>query len=161
MILTIDITREDYADFNKFHFFKKKLKRTIIIGATTLLILQLLIRRDQLNLTFSVFSSILFVSIYIFMIYRGLNKTKNIPDKNGSILGQKVMEFSLDKISYKTTNSEGSSDWTTIKKLEESSKAFYLYMDTNLAMVVPKRVFKDKSEEDAFKSLVVQKVNTI
>ena len=161
MILTIDITREDYADFNKFHFFKTKLKRTIIIGATTLLILQLLIRRDQLNLTFSVFSSILFVSIYIFMIYRGLNKTKNIPAKNGSILGQKVMEFSLDKICYKTTNSEGSSDWTTIKKLEESSKAFYLYMDTNLAMVVPKRVFKDKSEEDAFKSLVVQKVNTI
>ena len=66
----------------------------------------------------------------------------------------------MDKITFKTTNSEGSSDWKTKKKLEESSKAFYLYMDTNMAMLVPKRVFKDKSDEDAFKILVRQKINT-
>lgn len=91
---------------------------------------------------------------------RILNKTKSIPDNDGTILGQKEMEFAENKIVYKTANSEGSSDWTTIKKLEESSKAFYLYMDTNMAMLVPKRVFKDKSDEETFKTLVRQKINT-
>ena len=160
MKLTIDISRQDYADFNKFHFFKTKLKRTVITGALTVIILQLFLNREQFNLTATIVSSVVCVLVYVFAISRSLNKTKSIPDNDGTILGQKEMEFAEDKIIYKTANSEGSSDWTTIKKLEESSKAFYLYMDTNMAMLVPKRVFKDKSDEETFKTLVRQKINT-
>lgn len=160
MKLTIDISRQDYADFNKFHFFKTKLKRTVITGALTVIILQLFLNREQFNLTATIVSSIVCVLVYVFAISRSLNKTKSIPDNDGTILGQKEMEFAEDKIIYKTANSEGSSDWTTIKKLEESSNAFYLYMDTNMAMLVPKRVFKDKSDEETFKILVRQKINT-
>ena len=160
MKLTIDISRQEYSDFNKFHFIKTRLKRTIITGVLTVIILQFFLNREHFNLTATVVSSIACVLVYGFAINRSLNKTKSIPDNDGAILGQKVMEFTEDKITFKTTNSEGSSDWRTIKKLEESSKAFYLYMDTNMAMLVPKRVFKDKSDEDAFKILVRQKINT-
>ena len=160
MKLTIDISRQDYADFNKFHFIKTKLKRTVITGVLTIIILQLFLNREQFNLTATIFSSVVCVLVYLFAINRSLKKTKSIPNNDGTILGQKELEFSKDKIIYKTANSEGKSAWTTIKKLEESSKAFYLYMDTNMAMLVPKRVFKDKSEEETFKTLVRQKINT-
>ena len=160
MKLTIDISRQDYADFNTFHFLKTKLRRTVITGTLTLIILQLFLNRKQFDLTMTVVSSIFFVCVYVFAINRSLNKTKSIPDNEGTILGQKDVVFAEDKITYKTENSEGSSNWKTIKKLEESSKAFYLYMDTNMAMLVPKRVFKDKSDENAFKTLVRKKINT-
>lgn len=160
MKLTIDISRQDYADFNKFHFFKTKLKRTVITGALTVIILQLFLNREQFDLTATIISSVFCVLVYVFAINRSLNKTKSIPDNGGTILGQKEIEFAEDKIFYKTANSEGISDWTTIKKLEESTNAFYLYMDTNMAMLVPKRVFKNKSDEETFKTLVRQKLNT-
>ncbi|MCC5916615.1 MAG: YcxB family protein [Cryomorphaceae bacterium] len=161
MRLTIDISRQDYADFNKFHFFKTKLKRTVMVGALTIIFLQLFLNREQFDLTLTVISSIVCVIVYVFVIYRGLNKTKSIPNNDGAILGQKEVEFAEDKIIYKTANSEGSSDWTTIKKLEESSKAFYLYMDANMAILVPKKVFKDKADEDAFKTMVRQKMSPL
>ncbi len=160
MKLTIDISRQDYADFNKFHFIKTKLKRTVITGVLTVFILQVFFNNEQFDLTATIVSSIFCVLVYVFIINMSLNKTKSIPDNDGTILGQKEFKFSEDKIIYKTENSEGSSAWTTIKKLEESSKAFYLYVDTNMAILVPKRVFKDKSDEDAFKTLVKQKINT-
>lgn len=160
MKLTIDISRQDYADFNRFHFFKTKLKKTVITGALTVIIMQLFFNREQFDLTATIITSGVCVLFYVFVINRSLNKTKNIPDNDGTILGQKEIEFAEDKIIYKTANSEGTSDWTAIKKLEESSGAFYLYMDTNMAMLVPKRVFKDKSDEEIFKTLVMQKTNT-
>lgn len=160
MKLTIDISRQDYADFNKFHFFKTKLKRTVTTGALTVIVLQLFLNREQFDPTATIISSVVCVFVYVFAINRSLNNTKSIPDSDGTILGQKLMDFGEDKIIYKTQNSEGSSDWKTIKKLEEGSKAFYLYMDTNMAMLVPKRVFKDKLEEETFKTLVRQKINT-
>lgn len=160
MKLVVDISRQDYADFNKFHFLKTKLKRTVVIGVLSLIILQLLISDEQFDLTATVIYSAIYTLVYAFAINRSLNRTKSIPDNNGTILGQREMEFTEDKIIYKTANSEGSSTWETIKKMEESSKAFYLYMDTNMAILVPKRFFKDKLEEETFSILVKQKINT-
>lgn len=158
MKLTIDISRQDYADFNKFHFLKTKLKRTIITGILTVLVLQIFLNSAQFNLAATVISSIVCALIYLFAINRALNKTKNIPDQDGAILGKKELEFSEDKIIWKTANAEGSSAWSTVKKLEEDSHAFYLYMDSNMAMLVPKRYFNDPSEVDTFKTLVSQKI---
>jgi len=160
MKVTIDISRQDYAEFNKFHFFRTKLKKTIIVGILSVIFLQLLLNLEQFELTATIISSVAFVLLYVFGIYRSLNKTRSIPENDGTILGQKTIEFAEDKIAYKTSNSEGSYNWSTIKKLEESSKAFYLYMDTNVAMLVPKRVFKNKLDEEKFKTLVGQKINT-
>lgn len=160
MKLTFVISRQDYADFNKFHFFKTRLKRTVITGLLTVIIMQLFLNREQFNLTATIFSTAVCLAVYVFAINRSLNRTKSIPDNDGTILGRKEIEFTDDRIFYKTANSGGSGAWTTIKKLEEYSKAFYLYMDTNMAMLVPKRVFKDKSEEETFKTFVIQKINT-
>ena len=70
MKLTIDISRQDYADFNKFHFFKTNLKRTVITGALTVIILQLFLNREQFDLTATIVSSIACALVYIFAINR-------------------------------------------------------------------------------------------
>jgi hypothetical protein len=136
------------------------LKTTIITSVFSVIALQLILNHEKFNLAVTVFSSFAGVLVSVFVINWRLNKTKSIPDSDGAILGQKEFEFSEDNITYKTVNSEGISTWKAIKKLEESSQTFYLYTDTNMAIMVPKRVFKDKPDENAFKSLVRKKINT-
>ena len=160
MKLIVNITREDYSDFNKFHFLKTRLNRTIIIGLLTVIILQYLLNRPEFNLIATVISTIACIVIYIFMIYRSLNRTKNIPDSDGTILGQKEMEFKDDRIIYSTKNSQGTCEWASIKSLKENSTAFYLYMDTNMAMLIPKRSFISNQEQENFRKLIRQKIST-
>lgn len=161
MKLIYDITRQDYADFNKFHFFSTQFKKRVILLLLLLVILQLALNFEEFDIKMTLFSSIIAILVYYFVILIVLKRTKNIPDNAGAILGQKELEFTEDRISFKTANSEGSSEWRTMKKLEESSTAFYLYMDTNMAMMVPKRAFDNKSNEDEFRELVLRKINSV
>lgn len=159
MKLIIEITRQDYLEFNKFHFTQTKLKRTVIIGIVSLILLQLALNVNQFNLTSTIITTIFFVVAYALLINISLNKTKNIPANSGTILGDKEYEFNDDKILFKTEGSEGKCDWKTVKELKESSTAFYLYMDTNMALLVPKRHFKDANEIAEFKELASRKIN--
>ena len=158
MKLTIDITREDYADYNKFHFVKTRLKRSIIVILATLIIVEIFLNKDKFDLTSTIISSIAGVGMYVFIIYRSFNKIKKIPVDGGHILGQKEIEFTEEKYYSKTKNSEGSAEWSTIKSIEENKKSFYLYVDKNMAIMVPKRVFKDETEMNEFRNLVTRKI---
>jgi hypothetical protein len=158
MKFIVDFTREDYADFAKFHFRKKSLVKIIIFFVVFIALLQLYINRDGFSLNRTIYSSLAGAIAAFIMMYISLNNTKNIPKDDGTILGEKEMEFNEEGISYRMANAEGSQRWQSIKSLEESSKAFYLYMDTVMAIAVPKRVFKDKIEEAAFRDMVKQKI---
>ncbi len=71
MKLIIDITRKDYVEFNKFHFVKTRLKRTIITGCLTLVAFQLIVNQEkQYDWIWIVISSIVFALVYVFMINR-------------------------------------------------------------------------------------------
>ena len=70
-----------------------------------------------------------------------------------------MYEFSEEYISFRDKDSDGRFQWNAIKSLEEDSKAFYLYLDTIMALLIPKRYFVDKSEEQAFRNYVQSKLN--
>lgn len=159
MKLTIDITREDYADFNKFHLFSKKLKRMVIVGFLTIIIVQLMLNTEGFDWIVTLISSVICFLIYFFSLKISLNRTKNIPEKEGTILGEKQLEFAEEKIFYKASDSEGSINWTAIKRLEEGKNAFYLYMDANMAMIVPKRFLNDVNQETEFRDMVGEKIH--
>ena len=161
MKLTIDITREDYSDFNTFHFLKTRLTRTLLTGLLTLVAVEYLINRNQFDLGLTIFSSIVCIVVYFWAVYRSLKKTKNIPDNDGSILGPKHMEFADDKIYYSTKNSQGNCEWSSIKYLKENSKAFYLYMDANMAILVPKRIFVNSDDLNSFRKIINSKVTRL
>jgi hypothetical protein len=161
MKLQVEITRQDYSDLNKFHFVHTRLKKTIIMSILILCFSQFILNYQHFDLIVTIISTILFVAAYSFGIIRSLNKTSNIPDKNGSILGTKDFEFTDDKIIYKSQNSEGSNDWSKIRNLQEGKKAFYLYMDTNMAILIPKRIFKDNTEMTEFRDLVNKKIKPV
>lgn len=159
MKLLTEITRQDYADFNTFHFVKTRMVRTIVLGLLALVILQLVLSLKEFNLLACVVSSVAYIAYSIFSVYRSLRRTKNAPDSNGTILGEKEYEFTDDGVHYKTRNSTGTSSWSSIKKMEEGSRAFYLYMDSVMAIIIPKKSFKDLDEMEAFKKLIQRKID--
>jgi hypothetical protein len=161
MKIEIDITRQDYLNFNLYHFRKKNLVRTALIGLIGLLILQYSINKEKesINIIAVVISSVFYISIFAVIMYFSLARSKSIPKDNGSFLGKKVYEFSDDYISFSDKDSDGRFQWHAIKSLGEDSKAFYLYLDTIMALLIPKRYFRDKTEEQAFRDYVQSKLN--
>ncbi len=161
MNIKTDITRQDYYEYVKFHFFKSYLKRIIISGAFALLAILYYINKDEFSLSGTISFSLAFILFYALTIYIGLSKTKKLPEKDGTILGVKDYEFGEETITFKTPKSEGSFDWSIIKKMEESPSSIYLYTDTEMAFVIPKRSFINKLETEDFKTLVKQKLNIV
>lgn len=158
MKLSIEITRDDYSEFCKFHFMQTKLKRTIITGLITVSIMLLYFNRNGFDWFLSLIGITVYPIIFIFTLKRALNKTKKIPDSNGLILGKKELEFTEDLIIYSASTSQGTYEWSSIQKLKENSKAFYLYMDANMAIMVPKKALNSASETDEFRQLVFRKI---
>lgn len=161
MKIEVDITRQDYLNFNLYHFRKKNLLRTVLTGLTGLVLTQYLINKGKatVNVVEVIVFSVFYIALFAVIMYFNLARSKSIPKDNGSFLGKKVFDFSDDYIFYSDIDSEGRFQWNAIKSLEEDSKAFYLYLDTIMALMIPKRHFVSKLEEQAFRNYVQSKLN--
>jgi hypothetical protein len=115
--------------------------------------------KESLNIFALVISSIIYILIFSFLMYFSLARSKSIPKDNGSFLGKKVYDFGDDHIYFSDKDSDGRFQWHAIKSLAEDNKAFYLYLDTIMALVIPKRYFENKIEEQAFRKYVQSKLN--
>jgi hypothetical protein len=161
MKLNIEITREDYFNFNKHHFIRTRLKGTVLTCLIGLITLQFFIYRNKssLNINAAIVSSFIYLVLYFLFTYLSLTRTSRIPQENGGWLGSKEFNFSNECISYKDKNSEGQYNWSAIKKLEEGNTAFYLYIDSIMAILIPKRYFNGKPEELEFGEYVRNKLS--
>jgi len=161
MKIEIEITRDDYLSFNLYHFRKRNLVKTIITGLGGLLILQLAvnINNSSVNIETILMTTFLYVSIFSLLMYMNLVKTKGIPKDGGAFLGWKKYDFADDYILFQDKDSDGRFQWNVIKSVEEDRKAFYLYIDNILAIVIPKRYFGDKVEEKTFLRYIQDKAN--
>lgn len=162
MKVNVDINRQDYADFCFFVFRKTRLLQTIVYGLAIFFILLFFINRDKhsLSLTNILMALFFFSAIYSFQIYFRLSNSKNYPLENGAFLGRREYDFSEDFISFTSKNSEGKMQWDAIKSIGIGKKAYYLYMDRNMAIVIPKRCFLDKEEVTNFAGFVQKKISS-
>ena len=154
---TYEIERQDYVDFNKYHYLKTSLKRILIFGGLGIIVLMSILHSDD-NLIGMIIAPFIYILFYIFTILRSLKATKMIPKDNGSILGKKELEFSDTGIAHSDKNSNGNIKWQAIKSLQQGSKAFYLYLDANVAIIIPKRVFENSLEISEFENYIKERL---
>ena len=161
MKIEIEITRDDYVSFNFYHFRKRKLLKTIISALIGLLIVQFAININKSTVSVETILMItfLYVGIFSLLMYMNLVKTKEIPKDSGTFLGWKRYDFTDDYIFFQHKDSDGRFQWTVIKSVEEDKKAIYLYVDTIMAIVIPKRYFGDKMEAKTFIQYIQDKAN--
>lgn len=158
MQLKVGITREDYADFAKFHFMKTGFRKTIIYYVFLFIACLFIINLNKFGWTKTIIFSLAYFILVYFGINRWINKLKKTPLEDGSILGKTEYEFIDDGIVYKKHNSEGKVNWSIIKSFESDKNAYYLYIDTLVAFVIPKRIFNNNEEMTAFQNLVERNI---
>lgn len=160
MILEIEINRQDYLAFNKHHFIKTRLTTTIITGVLTIIALQWFLNIDGFDLMATVFSSLACSLVFVLLTFLQLRNTKNIPKDDGSILGKRTLQFDDNEINCKAADSTTILKWKHVKSIDNGKSAFYLYLDTNMAILVPKRYFETDMAQKQFVDFVTTKINT-
>lgn len=165
MEINIELKRKDYADFNKYHFLKKGLRKrvlTVIIVAFAIPS-ALLINKPFEPLTFILailasgflFGTFYFGSMYIIMMF-----TRTFPSKDGSILGKKTFKITNDGLLEESENNINLQKWQGIKSIESNSNTIFIYVDKVAAYIIPKRFFKDLNEQNEFINIIKNRIAT-
>ena len=68
------------------------------------------------------------------------------------------LRFSDDAIYFKNEYIDSKIEWQLYKKILENKQMFLLYYGKKIFTIVPKRIFKDKNQEEVFRSLIHHKI---
>lgn len=160
MTLEFDITRKDYADFNRRHFYRRRRARLFATGILVMILVGYVMDPRRLGFTAALLAAAAAGAFYFLIIDRQLRNTGRIPRDDGSILGRKTIHLGDEAIFCRDSVSETTLKWNSISELDETRKAFYLYTDTNMAIVIPKRYFGDRNQETEFRSLIMLRMSS-
>jgi Ca2+/Na+ antiporter len=155
--INFELQPQDYADFVKYQFVKRKLKNTILLYAFILVGVLWFINKNQFNLILSIITLVYFTIAFVFGTLRSLKKKKSLKDEN-ELLGLLNYEFTDDGFTCESNQSKSYSKWSVVKNIQESSSAFYLVCGANTAILVPKRCFSTPDQATEFKQYIEAKI---
>ena len=161
MEISVEITQEDYLDFNKFYFFKKKSKQRIIRTAVLAIIIAVVSTYEYpfdlalfiavVLLAFVV--QLLFIAIFMPILVRVMGY---VPAKNGVMLGKKTFRVTMEGLSEESENTTVFQKWKSIKSVDENKRSIFIFVDTIAAYIVPKRYFQNEEHLEEFKRMVYE-----
>ena len=159
MEIEVEVTRKDFANFNRYWYFKKKLKSRawpILIFAFGLPLI--LNKNVEFNLAGYLGTvlviGVLFGTLFLGIMWLTLGFTGSVPDKGGSILGLKKFSISEDAFIEDSESNRNEQRWKSIKSIEENKNAVFVFVDNIAAYIIPKRGFKDEEEQNEFLRLM-------
>lgn len=167
MEINIDLTRNDYADFNKYYFLKKRLRKSIYLVIVFVFGLPFFAKSEQ---PFEIITYLISVVIYGFIfgiIYFGgmflmMNRTKKMPSDNGSILGKKKFTITDEGLIEESESNKNLQKWKGIKSIETNETSVFIFVDNIAAYIIPKRFFKSVDEQQIFIKIIDDKIkNTL
>ena len=159
---------EDVIDFHLFHFANSpSMKREVFLTQllTGVFVIPLVIFGSYLaypvfnipTLIIALLAGVLIFAIYP-TIYRKtvISRIKKVlkEGNNSSLVGHQSLDFSPDGIFSKSPVGEGKINWSSISKVVQSEKCFYLYTSSLNALVVPKSCFRSDKEQRDFQEYV-------
>lgn len=154
------------SDFKKYQasaikFWSKKKKRkfnqvdaVLYIGLFFILLFYILGSCLQINW----YHFLTGIVIGIILLSMLLNEQKKIlePKENGFVFSPTVYEFLSEGIKIKKDNSESLIRWEAVEKIFNAKEYFYIFIDYNLAYIIPKRAFFAPEKMNEFVSLLNQ-----
>ena len=163
MEIIVDLTREDYADLNRYVFLKKGLvKRLYIVIAVAIVLPLVATLGTPLNLksylTYVIVTFLGFGIFYLGIIMIVVNRTGRLPSRDGSILGKKKITITDEALICESENNTTVQKWKGIKEITGSKKSIFLFIDKMAAFVIPRRCFRNEAQQREFLSIIEQKV---
>jgi hypothetical protein len=92
-------------------------------------------------------------------IIRRITTVNNIkPEDRETMLGERELTFSDNRIEFKNTVVESNYRWEAIKKWEQTTQLYLLYITDNSAIILPKRVFENPEQQTEFEQMLRRKL---
>ena len=161
MEIEIEITREDYKGFNEYIYKNKKIFgrfRFAVPGFLILLIIVLNINR--INDILYLVTQIVFILLVYFVLVLvskqlRLRLIKKIPSEQGGILGKHTFRISDEGIWESTEHNNNLTKWSGILSVETTNKFIFIFVDTHMAHIIPKRYFNSEDDSNYFINFVI------
>jgi hypothetical protein len=109
-------------------------------------------------LRFNWFDFIVGIFVGIILLLMVLNEQKKIlePKENGFVFGPTEYDFLENGIRINKENSESFTKWEAVEKVYNAKEYFYIFIDHNLAYIIPKRAFLFPEKLNEFLSMLNQ-----
>ena len=160
MDLTFEITREDYWQFNKFYLKRRgRFRRNLIIfaifaGSTASLLSLNADEPTWLVIGSGALGVLVAVRYGALCFWSAKRRVMKIPATDGTTLGERTLQVVADGLLVKNREVESLVRWSGLREVVETKDSIYLFLDTNIAIIVPRRAFPDVASAGAFLSLV-------
>jgi hypothetical protein len=164
MEIEVDLNSDDFVDYinhwNAKHGSKKRKLFLLIISS---LIFPYFLMGDTpfdiiLYLILIALTALVFLVLYTVFEFIMIKFYKNLPSKNGVILGKKKFIIEADGLIEETEFNHTLVKWNGIKSIETSEKSIFIFVDKIAAYVIPKRFFIDNSEQELFVNTIKEKM---
>lgn len=157
MKVKIDINPVDYWNFNKFVMLKEPTARrnfiiTMIINPLIILT-SLLFIGSILQISISV---VLIIAIILgaiadlHIIYKKRSHIMKTSYNNQGILGEHTIEINEKGVRETTSVNDAFNKWEGIYKVTQNSEYIYIFLNSMLAHLIPKRAFNSIDEANEF-----------
>ena len=151
-------------DFNKYipaaiKFWSKKKKRTfnkvdfILYPGLFIVLLLYLLRYSYYPHWLDFLFGIL-VGLILFLLISNEQKKILLPKANGFVFGPDEYDFLEEGIKIKKEHGESLTKWEAVEKVYNAKNYFYIFVDHNLAYIIPKRSFNPTERIEEFIKLL-------
>ena len=98
------------------------------------------------------------ILVGIILLLMVLNEQKKIlePKENGFVFGPTQYQFLEEGVKISKENSESFTKWEAVEKVYNAKDYFYIFIDYNLAYIIPKRSFLSPEKLNEFLSRLSQ-----
>jgi hypothetical protein len=164
MKIEVNITRKDYGEFNQFYFLKKGIiaRNKWLFIILFLFILFLRNIRNNLNIVSLVkdifIDLVLLFIIYKLLIYVVVKIAEKTSIDNGAVVGKRTYTLTEEELIEESNVNRNHQKWSSILSLDENKNLIFLFIDNNVAYIIPKRDIKDKIEEELIKNYIRLKI---
>jgi len=159
MEISVEINQEDYLNFNKFYYIKKKSKqRYIRTAALSLIIAFATMYGDPIDsVIFCELALLAFVTQFLilrFCMPFMIKLVGHVPAKDGIMLGKKTFRITAEGIEQESENSRVFQKWKAVRSVEENKRSVFIFVDTIAAYIIPKRFFDNEEQVAEFVKVV-------
>lgn len=167
MEINVNITRQDYIDFNVFYQFNKRRKEKLLMligfsfGLPFILNLIFQVPFYLIDFLYEVLNvAIIYSLLMVIFIYISIFIYSKLPSKTGVFLGPKKFVIAEEGFIEDSEINHNILKWSGIKSMDQNKNSIFIFIEFNAAQIIPKRYFKNSDEMNNFIQIINKKLSS-
>lgn len=154
MKITVDLTKEDYWNLNKFVMLHlPKYRNPLLITMISLPIIIIALFRFVLDyawLSSIIIGILVSVLSAFYMMFSIKRKVMRLIKTNKGIVGEHIIELNAQGLYESTEYNESHYAWKGIEDIKADKEYIYIFINSIQGINIPRRAFENQEQESGF-----------